>query len=110
MKTDQAGEVSSVFAKGQWQTSRPARIFSPGVLAEAIAPEAVRNRTAGTCRRIETIEALWEKVDTEWHEYGLRVAALTDDLRAKFIAVQAQALERAKPVGWNDADDLAADS
>lgn len=65
-----------------------------------------------TCEgwRSEAIEALWEKVDAEWGKYGFLVGRLPDDLRAKFMSLQAAALERAKAAGWSGEDELANDS
>lgn len=60
--------------------------------------------------RSEAIEALWEKVDAEWVKYGFRVGNLPDDLRAKYLATQAEAIERAKAAGWSGEQELADDS
>ena len=56
------------------------------------------------------IETLWEKVNAEWEKYGFRVGAMPDDLREKFLRVQAEALEHAKAAGWSGEQELGADS
>jgi len=56
------------------------------------------------------IETLWEKVNAEWEKYGFRVGAMPDDLREKFLRVQAEALECAKAAGWSGEQELRADS
>jgi hypothetical protein len=60
--------------------------------------------------RTEAIEALWEKVDAQWGKYGFRVAALPEDLRAKFMSIQGEAMTRAKAAGWSGEQELADDS
>ncbi|MGA1181193.1 MAG: hypothetical protein ACO3U1_11390 [Marivivens sp.] len=56
------------------------------------------------------IETLWEKVNAEWEKYGFRVGAMPDDLREKFLRMQAEALECAKAAGWSGEQELRADS
>jgi hypothetical protein len=56
------------------------------------------------------IEVLWEKVNAEWEKYGFRVGAMPDDLRERFLRIQAEAMARAKAAGWSGEGELAADS
>lgn len=56
------------------------------------------------------IEALWEKVNAEWEKYGFRVGAMPEDLRERFLRIQAEAMARAKAAGWSGEGELAADS
>lgn len=56
------------------------------------------------------IEALWEKVNAEWEKYGFRVGAMPQDLRERFLRIQAEAMARAKAAGWSGEGELAADS
>lgn len=54
------------------------------------------------------IEDLWRKVNQEWEKYGFRVNHLPDDMRERFMRIQAEALKNAKAAGWTpgmEADD-----
>jgi len=55
------------------------------------------------------IEDLWAKVHDEWDKYGFSVSALPDDLRERFMRIQAEALEKAKAAGWSGDQELADD-
>ena len=55
------------------------------------------------------IEDLWRKVNAEWEKYGFLVGNLPDDMRAKFMRIQEEAMKRAKTAGWDGADELAGD-
>lgn len=55
------------------------------------------------------IEGLWEKVNAEWEKHGFLVSALPDDLREKFMRIQAAAIARAKAAGWSGHFELAGD-
>ena len=59
-------------------------------------------RTAG-------IEDLWRKVSAEWDKYGFLPSNLPDDLRARFMDIQAQAILDARAAGWSGEAELAAD-
>ena len=50
---------------------------------------------------IQGIEDLWEKVDREWQKYDFQVNRLPDDLRERFMRINAEAVERARSAGWN---------
>ncbi len=56
------------------------------------------------------IETLWEKVNLEWEKYGFRVGAMPEELRERFLHVQAEAMARAKAAGWSGEGELAADN
>lgn len=64
-----------------------------------------------TCKGwpVHRLEALWEKVGAEWERYGFRVAAMPGDLRARYLALQAEATARARARGWSGEAELAAD-
>lgn len=49
------------------------------------------------------IEELWRKTSQEWEKYGFQVSRLPDELRERFMRIQAAAIERAKAAGWNPA-------
>jgi len=55
------------------------------------------------------IESLWEKVNAEWEKYGFLVSDLPDDLRERFMRIQAVAIERAKAAGWSGHFELVGD-
>lgn len=55
------------------------------------------------------VEALWVRVSAEWEKYGFSVAALPDDLRDRFMRIQAEALERARATGWDPEGELGGD-
>lgn len=55
------------------------------------------------------IEDLWRKVDAEWEKYGFLVSNLPDDIREKFMRIQAEAVEKAKAAGWDGANELVGD-
>ena len=56
------------------------------------------------------IESLWEKVNAEWEKYGFLVGGLPDDVRERFMRIQADALERAKEAGWSGDSELMGDT
>ena len=56
------------------------------------------------------IEALWAQVDEEWEKYGFRVAAMPEELRERYMAIQNAAFERAKAAGWSGEDELEDDN
>jgi hypothetical protein len=47
------------------------------------------------------IADLWQKVNMEWEKYGFLVSRLPDDMRERFMRIQADAFEKAKAAGWN---------
>ncbi|MDT8386022.1 MAG: hypothetical protein RQ736_00805 [Thiogranum sp.] len=47
------------------------------------------------------IEDLWRKSQDEWSKYGYQVNRLPEDVRERFLRIQAEALERARAAGWN---------
>jgi len=47
------------------------------------------------------IEDLWRRVDAEWERYGFRVANLPDELRARYLRIQSEAMARARAAGWD---------
>jgi hypothetical protein len=49
------------------------------------------------------------RVSAEWEKYGFSVAALPDDLRERFMRIQAEGLERARAAGWDPEGELGAD-
>lgn len=55
------------------------------------------------------IQALWVRVSAEWEKYGFSVAALPDDLRARFMRIQGEATQRARAAGWDPEGELEAD-
>lgn len=52
------------------------------------------------------IEGLWIKVNKEWEKYGFLVSNLPDELKQKFMRIQAEAIERAKTAGWDPDRDI----
>jgi len=59
---------------------------------------------------VHQIEALWEQVNAEWEKYGFRVGEMPEALRARYLAIQSAATERAKAGGWSGAQELEDDS
>jgi hypothetical protein len=55
------------------------------------------------------VEALWVGVSAEWEKYGFSVAALPDELRERFLRIQAEAAARARAAGWDPEGELGAD-
>ena len=55
------------------------------------------------------VEVLWTRVSAEWEKYGFSVAALPDELRARFLRIQAEAVARARAAGWNPEGELGSD-
>ena len=47
------------------------------------------------------IEDLWQKVNLEWEKYGFLVSNLPNDMRQRFMRIQAEAREKARAAGWN---------
>ena len=47
------------------------------------------------------VEELWRKVGQEWEKYGYLVNNLPDELRERFMRIQAEAVEKARAAGWN---------
>lgn len=55
------------------------------------------------------IEDLWRKVDAEWEKYGFLVSNLPEDIREKFMRIQAEAIDKAKAAGWDGENELVGD-
>ncbi len=54
---------------------------------------------------VQRIEALWEKVQGQWKRHGFSVRNLPEDIREKYLAIQASAAGKARTLGWDpDAD------
>jgi len=47
------------------------------------------------------IEELWRNVDAEWERYGFRVGNMPEELRARYLRIQAEAMARARAAGWD---------
>lgn len=47
------------------------------------------------------IEDLWRRVQEEWEKYGFRVNNMPDELRARYLRIQDDALRRARDAGWS---------
>ena len=56
---------------------------------------------------VARIEALWQQVQDRWQAYGFRVADLPQPIRDRYLAIQAEAMARARAAGWNPDRDLA---
>lgn len=56
-----------------------------------------------TCKgwNLAGIDALLEKVNTEWDKYGCLVSHLPDELRARHQRIHDEAIKRARAAGWN---------
>jgi len=56
-----------------------------------------------TCENwnLARIDALLQKVNTEWDKYGCLVSHLPDDLRARHTRIHGEALEKARAAGWS---------
>jgi len=65
-----------------------------------------------TCEgwRAAQIEELWRNVNAEWEKYGFLVGNLPELLRARFMKVQDDAMERAREAGWDGEQELAGDN
>lgn len=55
------------------------------------------------------IEDLWARVNAEWEKYGFLVSGLPEELRARYLQTQQDAVTRAKAAGWDGARELAGD-
>jgi len=66
---------------------------------------------AETCEGwlVQGIEDLWARVDAESEKYGFRVGNFPDDLRDRYLAIQASALAQARAAGWDGEAELAGD-
>ena len=47
------------------------------------------------------IDALMEKVNTEWDKYGCLVSNLPDELRERHERIHGEAIARAREAGWS---------
>lgn len=47
------------------------------------------------------MEALGEKVQAQWDKYGYRVSDLPEDIRQLHQRIHAEAIERARSLGWD---------
>ena len=50
---------------------------------------------------VQGIDALYDKVTTEWEKYGHLVSNLPDELREKHARIYDAAVERARSLGWD---------
>jgi len=56
------------------------------------------------------IEDLWEKTNQEWEKYGFLVSNLPEELKQRFMRIQAEAIKKAKAGDWNPERDLSDDT
>lgn len=56
------------------------------------------------------IEGLWEKTNQEWEKYGFLVSNLPEELKQRFMRIQAEAIKKAKAGDWNPERDLSDDT
>jgi hypothetical protein len=56
-----------------------------------------------TCKgwNLAGIDALLQKVNTEWDKYGCLVSRLPPDLRQRHAKIHGEAIARAKAAGWS---------
>ncbi len=52
------------------------------------------------------IEDLWRKTQAEWEKYGFLVNNLPEDIRARYLRIQQEALRRAREAGWDPEREL----
>ena len=50
---------------------------------------------------VQGIESLYDKVTAAWEPYGHLVSNLPEELREKHSRIYAEAVERAKSLGWD---------
>ncbi len=50
---------------------------------------------------LQGIDALYDKVSREWDKYGHLVSNLPPELRERHQRIYAEAVERARALGWN---------
>ncbi|NQV84815.1 MAG: hypothetical protein HQ494_13465 [Rhodospirillales bacterium] len=64
-----------------------------------------------TCENwtIEGIQALWDKVNDQWTQYGFKVVELPPDIRERFDRIQDDAVKRARQSGWDPDRDISED-
>ncbi|HIQ39922.1 MAG TPA: hypothetical protein EYH46_01980 [Sulfurivirga caldicuralii] len=51
--------------------------------------------------QLHQFDQLWEKVDAIWEKADFRVDNLPPDIQEKYMALQTEALKRAKAAGWD---------
>jgi hypothetical protein len=56
------------------------------------------------------IEDLWEKTNQEWEKYGFLVSNLPEELKQRFMRIQAEAIKKAKAGDWHPERDLSDDT
>jgi len=56
------------------------------------------------------IEGLWEKTNQEWEKYGFLVSNLPEELKQRFMRIQAEAIKKAKAGDWHPERDLSDDT
>jgi hypothetical protein len=63
-----------------------------------------------TCQgwRMDQIEELWDKVNAYWDQHGAQANNLPPDVFTKFERIHAEALDKAKALGWTPEDWLTA--
>jgi hypothetical protein len=47
------------------------------------------------------IESLWDQVQRCWARYGFSVRQFPEELRERYLRIQAEAVQRAKAQGWS---------
>lgn len=55
---------------------------------------------------VTQIEALWQRVQDQWQVHGFRVGNLPEPVRARYLEIQSQAMERARSAGWDPERDI----
>jgi hypothetical protein len=47
------------------------------------------------------IEQLWEQTLAEWSRYQHQVSRLPEEIRARYLRIQQEAMQRARAAGWD---------
>ena len=65
-----------------------------------------------TCKgwNAQGIDALLDKVNTEWDKYGCLVSLLPDELRQRHERIHGEAVKKAKEQGWDGEFETYSDS
>ncbi|MDH5408030.1 MAG: hypothetical protein OEZ33_08830 [Gammaproteobacteria bacterium] len=65
-----------------------------------------------TCKgwNAQGIDALLDKVNTEWDKYGCLVSLLPDELRQRHERIHGEAVKKAKEEGWDGEFETYSDS
>ncbi len=77
-----------------------------GIIKDAWVFELIPEAESCEGWQLAQIQILHDRVAAEWDKYGLRVTNLPPELRERHSRIHAEAIERARELGWQPGLDV----